>query len=78
MDKQSWESTLEMLDCVCRRYVETGDDYKKLYIVAIQRSDEGSYKCRLDDQLQAAAVPLEKSITLIVFRKWTASRSVRT
>jgi len=49
----------------CRRYVETGDTYKKLYIVHIERSDAGTYKCLLDHD----NVPLEQSIVLNIYRQ---------
>jgi len=61
VDRQTAE---RVVYCRCRRYVETGDIFKKLYIVDIVHSDAGNYKCLLDD-----GVPLEKSITLNIFRK---------
>ena len=48
----------------CRRYVETTETLKKLYLVNITRSDVGDYKCQLDDRGR-----LEKSVTLHIYRK---------
>ena len=54
----------DVFDCSCRRYVETGNTFKKLYIVNIEQSDAGNYKCLLDGR-----VPLEKSTVLNIYRK---------
>ena len=54
-----------MYACRCRRYVETNVTLKKLYLVAIARSDAGNYSCRLDTQEDT----LEKAVTLIIYSK---------
>jgi len=64
VNRSRWsQRTIDVYGCCCRRYVEVGDYFKKLYIVDIVRTDAGEYKCVLD-----ASVPLEKSTTLIIYR----------